>query len=111
MSDFAWPVILISIASIVLVIAMFVLWKLHNDKKSGYPTNDERTMKIRGRAAIGTYWIVFVFLISLDLFIIFGPRFLGLPELEAGWAIIAIMLVLGFSNALLSWYYSRKGDL
>jgi hypothetical protein len=50
-------------------------------------------------------------MISLGLFIIFGTEFLDLPELEAGWAIIAIMLVSGISNALLSWYYSRKGDL
>jgi hypothetical protein len=45
------------------------------------------------------------------LFIIFGTEFLDLPELEAGWAIIAIMLVSGISYGLLSWYYSRKGDL
>jgi hypothetical protein len=49
-------------------------------------------------------------MILLALFIIFGTEFLALPELEAGWA-IAIMLVSGISNALLSWYYSRKGDL
>jgi hypothetical protein len=50
-------------------------------------------------------------MISLALFMIFGTEFLALPELDAGWAIIAIMLVSGISNALLSWYYSRKGDL
>jgi Mg2+ and Co2+ transporter CorA len=45
------------------------------------------------------------------LFIIFGTEFLDLPELDAGWAIIAIMLVSGFSYGLLSWYYSKKEDL
>jgi len=49
-------------------------------------------------------------MISLGLFIIFGTEFLDLPKLDAGWAIIAIMLVSGISYGLLSLYYSRKGD-
>jgi uncharacterized membrane protein len=111
MTDFAWPIILIVNAVLVLLVGVLVLWKIHRDKKSGYPVNDERTIKISGKAAIGTYWISLAFMISLALFIIFGNEFLDLPELDAGWAIIAIMLVSGISNALLSWYYSRKGDL
>jgi hypothetical protein len=111
MTDFVWPIILIANAVLVLLVGVFVLWKLHEDKKSGYPTTDERTIKIRGKAALGTYWISLAFMISLALFIIFGTEFLALPELGAGWAVIAIMLVSGISNALLSWYYSRKGDL
>jgi uncharacterized membrane protein len=113
MTGFTWAIILIVNAVLVLLVGVFVLWKIHRDKKSGYPVNDERTLKISGRAAIGTYYISLAFMISLLLFIIFGTEFLGqlLPELEAAWAIIAIMLVSGFSYGLLSWYYSRKGDL
>ncbi len=111
MTNFVWPTILIINAVLVLLVGLFVLWKLHKDKKSGYPTKDERTIKISGRAAIGTYWISLAFMVSLAMFKIFGTEFLALPELDAGWAIIAIMLVSGISNALLNWYYSRKGDL
>jgi uncharacterized membrane protein len=111
MTEFVWPLILILNAVLVLLVGVFVLWKLHKDRKSGYPAKDERTIKISGKAAIGTYWINLAFMISLALFIIFGKEFLGLPELDAGWAIIAIMLVSGISYGLLSWYYSRKGDL
>jgi uncharacterized membrane protein len=111
MTGFTWPLILIVNAVLVLLVGVFALWKIHRDKKSGYPVNDERTIKISGRAAIGTYYISIAFMISLTLFNIFGKEFLDLPELEAGWAIIAIMLVNGISYGLLSWYYSRKGDL
>jgi len=111
MTDFAWPIILIVNAILVLLVGVFVIWKIHREKKSGYPINDERTLKISGRAAIGTYYINLAFMISLALFIIFGTEFLNLPQLDAGWAIIAIMLVSGLSYGLLSWYYSRKGDL
>ena len=111
MTDFVWPIILILNAVLVVLLGVFVLWKLHRDRKSGYPIKDERTIKISGKAAIGTYYINLAFMISLMLFIIFGTEFLSLPELDAGWAIISIMLVSGISNALLSWYYSKKGDL
>ena len=111
MTGFVWPLILILNAVLVLLVGVFLLWKLHKDRKSGYPTKDERTIKISGKAAIGTYWISLAFMISLALFVIFGKEFLALPELDAGWAIIAIMLVSGISNALLSLYHSRKGDL
>jgi uncharacterized membrane protein len=111
MTGFTWPIILIVNAVLVLLVGVLALWKIHRDKKSGYPVNDERTLKISGRAAIGTYYISIAFMVSLLLFIIFGNEFLDLPELEAGWAIIAVMLVSGISYGLLSWYYSRKGDL
>jgi dipeptide/tripeptide permease len=111
MNDFVWPTILILNAVLVLLLGMLLLWKIHKDKKSGYPTQDERTLKIRGKAAIGTYYISLAFMVSLSLFIIFGTEFFDLPDLEAGWAIIAMMLVSGISNALLSWYYSKKEDL
>jgi uncharacterized membrane protein len=111
MTEFVWPIILIANAVLVLLVGVFVLWRLQRDRKSGYPIKDERTMKISGRAAIGTYYINLAFMISLALFKIFGTEFLALPELDAGWAIITIMLVSGISNGLLRWYYSRKGDL
>jgi uncharacterized membrane protein len=111
MTEFTWPIILIVNAVLVLLIGVFVIWKIHREKKSGYPLNDERTLKISGRAAIGTYYISIAFMVSLMLFMIFGTEFLDLPELEAGWAVIAVMLVTGISYGLLSWYYSRKGDL
>ena len=111
MTDFVWPTILILNAVLVVLVGVLALWKINKTKKSGYPLKDERTMKISGKAAIGTYYISLAFMVSLSLFMIFGTEFFALPDLDAGWAIIAVMLVMGFSNALLSWYYSRKGDL
>ena len=111
MTDFVWPTILVLNAILVILVGIIFIWKLHNNKKSGYPLNDERTLKISGRAAIGTYYITIAFMVSLILFTIIGNEFLNFPELEAGWAIIATLLVSGISNALLSWYYSKKGDL
>ena len=71
---------------------------------------DERTSKIQGKAALGTYYITLAFMVSIMLWNIFGNEFLSLPELETGYTVIAVMLVNGISFALLSWYYAKKGE-
>ena len=112
MATFGWPIILILNAVIIILVAIFVIWKLQKDKKAGYPMQDERTSKIQGKAALGTYYITLAFIVSIMLWNIFGNEFLTfLPELETGYTVMSIMLVMGFSFALLSWYYAKKGEL
>jgi UDP-N-acetylmuramyl pentapeptide phosphotransferase/UDP-N-acetylglucosamine-1-phosphate transferase len=107
-----YGIILVLNAVIIILVAIFVIWKLQKDKKAGYPMQDERTSKIQGKAALGTYYITLAFMVSILLWNIFGTEFfsLNLPELETGWTVIAIMLVMGFSFGLLSWYYAKKGE-
>jgi len=111
MAAFVWPTILILNAVIIILLAIFVIWMVQKNKKAGYPMKDERTSKIQGKAALGTYYITLAFMISVLILNIVGKEFLSLPELEMGWTVIAIMLVMGFSFALLSWYYAKKGEL
>lgn len=110
MATFVWPIILILNAVVIVLLGIFVIWKTQRDRKAGYPMKDERTSKIQGKAALGTYWINFTFMISLLVLNIIGNEFLNLPELEMGWTVIAIMIVSGISFALLSWYYAKKGE-
>jgi di/tricarboxylate transporter len=110
MTTFGWPIILILNAVIIILLAIFLIWTVQKNKKSGYPMQDERTSKIQGKAALGTYYISLAFMVSLLLWNIFGNEFLNLPELEMGYTVIAIMLVMGFSFGLLSWYYAKKGE-
>ena len=111
MASDMWPIILVLNAVVVVLIGVLVLWKIHKERKSGYPTQDERTSMLNGKAALGAFWISYAFMFSLLLWTIFGTEFLVLPELEVGWAIISILLVASISNALLRWYYGRKGEV
>ena len=111
MATFGWPIILILNAVIIILLAIFLIWTVQKNKKSGYPMQDERTSKIQGKAALGTYYITLAFMVSIMLWNIFGNEFLNfLPELDTGYTVIAIMLVMGFSFGLLSWYYAKKGE-
>ena len=107
MATFA--IILVLNAMVIILVAIFVIWKLQKDRKAGYPFQDERTSQIQGKAALGTYYITLAFMISTLVLNIVGNQFLSLPELETGWTVIAIMLVSGISFGLLSWYYAKKG--
>ena len=110
MTTFGWPIILILNAALIILLAIFLIWKVQKEKKSGYPMKDERTSKIQGKAALGTYYISLSFMISILIMTIIGNEFLNLPELETGYNVMAIMLVSGISFALLSWYYAKKGE-
>ncbi|MBN1244271.1 DUF2178 domain-containing protein [Candidatus Bathyarchaeota archaeon] len=111
MTTFGWPIILILNAVIIILLAIFLIWTVQKNKKAGYPMQDERTSKIQGKAAMGTYYITLAFMVSIMLWNIFGNEFLNfLPELDTGYTVIAIMLVMGFSFGLLSWYYAKKGE-
>jgi dolichyl-phosphate-mannose--protein O-mannosyl transferase len=111
MVAFGWPIILILNAVVIILLGIFVIWKTQRDRRAGYPLKDERTSKIQGKAALGTYYISLAFMISILILIIVGNEFLNLPEIETGWTVITIMLVSGISYGLLSWYYAKKGEL
>ncbi len=110
MTDLIWPSILITNAVAIILLGIIFAWKNHKDRKEGFTQQDERTERINGKAAKGTFWISYAYMLSILLWIIFVNEFLALPELELGWTIISIMLVSAFSHGLLRWYYGKKGE-
>jgi hypothetical protein len=40
-----------------------------------------------------------------------GREFLGMPEIEAGYPLIASLLVSSLSYLALRWHFGRKGEL
>lgn len=105
-----WLIVNFGILALIVVIGVVVLWKVLQQKKSGYPMKDERTQKINGKASYYALLIGQYFIIAL-LGVIIVRDFLGLPELEAGYPLIASALVLSLSYIVLRVYFDRKGDL
>ncbi len=105
-----WPVVSIGIAAIILLLGILLLWKMHKDRKSGFPMRDERTTKITGRAATYALYIGSYFIIAFLFILIIGKEFYGLPEVEAGYPLIAALLVYNVSFLVLRWHFGRKGE-
>jgi len=105
-----WLVVSLGIAAIIVLLGVFLVWKIYKDRKSGFPMQDERTTKITGRAAIYALYIGSYFILAFLFILIIGKEFYGLPEIDAGYPLIATLLVSNLTYLGLRWYFNRKSD-
>lgn len=110
MSDLVWPIVSVGIATIIVLIGILVVWKVRKERKLGFPFADERTQKINGKAAFYALLIGEYFIIALLWMLIIGREFFGMPELEAGYPLIASLLVFSLTFLALRWYFDKKGE-
>jgi len=105
-----WPVVSIGIAAIIVLLGILLVWKIYKDRKSGFPMRDERTLKITGRAATYALYVGSYFILAFLFILIIGKEFYGFAEVEAGYPLIAALLVYNVSFGVLRWYFGRKGE-
>ena len=110
MTDLMWPIASVGIVAIIVLIAILLLWKIYKERKSGFPMQDERTSKIIGKAATYSLYIGSYFIIAVLFVLLIGKEFYGLPGVEAGYPLIAALLVYNVSFLVLRWYLGRKGE-
>jgi hypothetical protein len=94
----------------IALIAVLLFWKVRKERKSGFPTQDERTSKISGKAATYSLYIGSYFILALLFTILIGKEFYDLPDIDAGYPLIASLLVYNLSYLALRWYLGRKGE-
>jgi uncharacterized membrane protein len=109
MADFTWPIVSTGILALMILIAVLALWRRLKDKKSGFPLADERTQKLDWKAAYYAMFMGQYFIIAYLLVNIVGREFFGMPEIEAGYPMIATLLVSSVSFLVLRWYLGRRG--
>jgi len=110
MTDLIWPITSVAIAATIVLIAILLFWKIYKERKSGFPLKDERTSKITGRAATYSLYLGSYFILALLFMFIIGREFYGLPDIDAGYPLIASLLVYNVSFLVLRWYLGRKGE-
>jgi hypothetical protein len=111
MADVTWLIGSMGILALIILIGIAVLWKTLKEKKSGFPIADERNQKINGKAAYYALFMGQYFIIAILLAMLVGREFLGMPEIEAGYPLIASLLASSLSYLVLRWYLGRKGEL
>ncbi len=111
MADVTWLIGSMGILALMILIGVLVLWKTLKEKKSGFPMADERTQRINGKAAYYALFMGQYFIIAYLLVNIVGSEFFVMPEIEAGYPLIASVLVSSLSYLSLRWYFGRKGEL
>jgi uncharacterized membrane protein len=111
MTDFIWPITSTGILALIILIGILVIWKTIKDKKSGFPLVDERTQKLNWKAAYYAMFMCQYFVLAYLLVNIVGREFFGMPEIEAGYPMIAALLVSSVSFIALRWHFNKKGEL
>jgi len=106
-----WPFLSVGILALIILVGILVLWKTLKEKKSGFPSADERTRKLNWRAAYYAMFMCQYFIIAYLLVSIVGRELFGVPELEAGYPMIAALLVSSISFLVLRWHFGRKGEM
>ncbi len=110
MADFTWPMISMGIIALLILIPVLVIWKTLKEKKSGYPLADERTKKLTWKAGYYAMFIGQYFILAYLWISIIGREFFGMPEIEAGYPMIAALLAPALSFLILRWHFGRKGE-
>jgi uncharacterized membrane protein len=110
MNDFTWPIASIGILVLIVLIGALAVWKTLKEKKSGFPLADERTQKLNWKAAYYAMFMCQYFIIAYLFVNIVGREFFGMPEIEAGYPMIAALLVSSVSFLMLRWHLGRKGE-
>ena len=107
---FPWQVATIGLLSTGVLLGVFAIWKILNDRRTGFPTKDERTQKITGTAATYTFYIGTYFMVALMVANLLNLELLGVPILDTGYAIVTSILVNSLTFLGLQMYFNRKGD-
>ena len=110
MADFTWPMVSMGIIALLILIPVLVIWKTLKEKKSGYPLADERTKKLTWKAGYYAMFIGQYFILAYLWISIIGREFFGMPEIEAGYPMIAALLAPALSFLILRWHFGRKGE-
>ena len=110
MTDFIWPIVSIGNIALIILIGVLVFWWRLKEKKSGFPLADERTQKLNGKAAYYAMFICQYFILAYLWVTIIGREFFGMPEIEAGYPMVAALLVSALSFLVLRSCLGRKGE-
>jgi hypothetical protein len=110
MADFTWLIPSGGILALIILIGILVIWKTLKEKKSGFPLGDERTKKLTWKAGYYAMFMGQYFILAYLWVNIIGREFFGMPEIEAGYPMIAALLASALSFLVLRWHFGRKGE-
>jgi hypothetical protein len=107
MVDVVWPIVSIGILVLIILIGVAAVWLILKEKRSGFALSDERSQLLNWKAAYYAMFVYQYFILAFLYLYLFGREFFGIGEIEAGYPMIATLLVSAVSFAVLRWYVNR----
>ena len=110
MTNLPWSGMSGVILATIVILGVFLIWRMLKEFRSGFPLKDERTQKVSGKAAYYAFHLGSYFMIALMLMNILSREFRGEYLLDAGYALVISVLVQSLTFIGLRLYFERKGD-
>ena len=110
MTNMPWSGVSIGILTTIVIIGVFVIWKMLKEMRSGFPLKDERTQLITGRAAYYAFHLGSYFMIALMLGNILSRELRGVYLLDGWYALIFSIIVQSLMYIGFRLYFERKED-
>ncbi len=92
----------------IIAIAVFALWRINKELKSGFPLQDERTRIITGKAATFAFYIGSYFMLALMLVNLIHLQSHDNPILDTGYALVVSVMVQNLSFIVFQHYFNVK---
>jgi cellobiose-specific phosphotransferase system component IIC len=110
MADLTWVIGSIAILGLIILIGIIVILKVIKERSSGYPSQDERTQKITGKAATYALYIGMYSTIAILFMNMISREFYGSYAFEEGYALIVSLLTYSVSFLGLRLFFDRRGE-
>jgi uncharacterized membrane protein len=98
------------ILATIVIVGVFVFWRLFKEMRSGYPLKDERTQRISGKAAVYALHLGLYFSIALMLGNILSRELNDVYLLEGWYALNFSIIVQSLMYVVLRLYFEQKED-
>jgi uncharacterized membrane protein len=98
------------ILAIIVIIGVFVIWKILKELRSGFPLKDERTQRVSGKAAFYAFHLGSYFMLALMLLNILSRELRGAYLLDGWYALIFSIIVQSLMYIGFRLYFERKED-
>ena len=110
MNNLPWSGMSGVILATIVILGVFLIWRMFKELRSGYSLKDERTQKISGKAAYFAFYIGSYFMIALMLLNILSRELRGVFLLDGWYALNFTIIVQSLMYIGFRLYFERKED-
>jgi uncharacterized membrane protein len=98
------------IPATIVILGIFVIWRILKELRSGFPLRDERTQRVSGKAAYYAFHLGSYFMIALMLGNILSRELKGVYLIDGWYALIFSIIVQSLMYIGFRLYFERKED-
>ncbi|NQT08200.1 DUF2178 domain-containing protein [Candidatus Bathyarchaeota archaeon] len=98
------------ILATIVIIGVFVIWKMLKELRSGFPLKDERTQRVSGRAAYYAFYLGTYFMLAMMFGNILSRELRGVYLLDGWYALIIAVVAQSLMFEGFRFYLGRKED-